>query len=133
MKHVLRGLICAVTITIMVTAGIGYSYSQPAPGKTAPAFKAKDIKGKTHDLSKMKDRSMLILYFFDVESRSSQEGMLDIDKLSRKYKGADMNIWGVTLSSEEEVQKFVNRVQTGFPVILDESGISDLYNAKSIL
>ena len=86
MKHLFRALIFVVTVAIMFIYGTDYSHSQPVPCKTAPDFKVKDTNGKTHDLSKMKGRSMVILYFFDVESKSSQEGMIDIDELSGNYR-----------------------------------------------
>ncbi len=42
-------------------------------------------------------------------------------------------IWGITMSSDENVTKFVNRIRPGFPVILDKSGVSKSYQATKIL
>lgn len=115
----------------IVTAGI--CYSQLPTGQHVPLFSLKDAKGKIYDLSDMKHQPMVIIYFFDVDSRPSQEGLLNIDQLSKQYKDADLMVWGVTRSSTNKVNKFITAVQPSFPVLIDSSGVSDLYHARLIL
>jgi tetratricopeptide (TPR) repeat protein len=133
MKPVLR-LFCSFFIAAMLgitTAGI--CYSQLPAGQHVPLFSLKDVKGKIYDLSNMKNQPMVIIYFFDVDSRPSQEGLLNIDQLSKQYKDADLMVWGVTRSSTNKVNKFIAAVQPSFPVLIDSFGVSDLYHARLIL
>ena len=133
MRPISRLLTSVATVMALIMSGTSVGYSQITPGQTAPVFSLKDVNGRTHDLSLMKDQSMMILYFFDVESRPSQEGLLSLDQLAKRYKDANLTTWGITLSPEEKVANFVARSNPRFPVLLDKSGVSDLYQARLIL
>jgi tetratricopeptide (TPR) repeat protein len=76
---------------------------------------------------------MVIIYFFDVESKPSLDGLMSIDDLSRQYKNADLTVWGITASPKEKVAEFIAQTQSMFPVLLDDVGVSDLYQARFIL
>jgi tetratricopeptide (TPR) repeat protein len=108
-------------------------YGQLSSGQMAPVFSLKDLKGQAYDLSQMKERPMIILYFFDVDSRPSQEGLLSLNQLAKQYKGTDLIVWAITLSPKEKVTKFVESSGLGFPVLQDLSKVSDLYQARQIL
>ena len=118
----------AVTIV-----GVGLCFGQLCTGKAVPLFSLKDIQGQTYDISGLKNQPMVIIYFFDAESRPSLEGLLNIDNLSKQYKNADLMVWGITCSQKEKVSTFIARTQPTFPVLLDTAGVSDLYQAKLIL
>jgi len=133
MKPVLR-LFCSFFIaSMLVITTAGLCYGQLSAGQHAPLFSLKDVKGKIYDLSNMKNQPMVIIYFFDVDSRPSQEGLLNIDQLSKQYKDADLMVWGVTRSSTNKVKKFMTTIRPSFPVLIDSSGVSDLYHARLIL
>lgn len=133
MKPVFR-LCCSFFIAAMLgIATAGICYSQLPAGQHVPLFSLKDVKGKIYDLSTMKYQPMVIIYFFDVDSRPSQEGLLNIDQLSKQYQDADLMVWGVTRSSKNKVNKFISTVRPSFPVLIDSSGVSDLYDARRIL
>jgi len=133
MRLVSRLLTSVAMVMTVIISGTNVGYGQITPGQTAPVFSLKDLKGGTHDLSLMKDQPMIILYFFDVESRPSQEGLLSLDQLAKRYEDVDLIVWGITLSSEKKVADFVARSNPGFPVLLDKSAVSDLYQARLIL
>jgi len=133
MRLVSKLVISAAILMAVTTNGIGFCHGQLTSGQTAPVFSLKDFKGNAYDLSQMKDHPMIILYFFDVESRPSQQGLLNIDQLSKQYKDADLMVWGVTRSSADKVNKFITTVQPSFPVLMDTSGVSELYHARLIL
>lgn len=126
-----------VLVVSMVTIGIlaltCLCYGQSTSGQTAPAFSLKDLKGQTFDLSQLKERPMAILYFFDVESRPSQEGLLSLNQLSQQYKGADLIVWAITASAREKASAFMKSTGLAFPVLFDGSGVSDLYKARQVL
>ncbi|MCK5229739.1 MAG: redoxin domain-containing protein, partial [Desulfobulbaceae bacterium] len=126
--------IFAAFMAAAIIIGVGpYSgQAEPLTGK-APAFSLKDVNGKTYDLSTMKDHQMIILYFFSADSRPSQEGLLNLIQLSAKYKNSDLKVICITRSPGEKVKQFIQTAGTVFPVLLDKSNVSDLYQAKLIL
>ena len=68
-----------VVIAMMgIMVGTGLCHAQITPDQVAPVFSLKDIKGEIYDLSTMKKNLMIILYFFDVDSRPSLEGLIDL-------------------------------------------------------
>ncbi|RJR20292.1 MAG: tetratricopeptide repeat protein [Nitrospiraceae bacterium] len=133
MKTILKTL----SIIIIVIAGLtlisSSCYSQISSGKQAELFSLKDSEGKTYDLSAMKKHPLLILYFFDVESRPSQEGLLSLDQLVKQYKGTSLNVWAITLSPKNRVSAFIKETGLNFPVLLDSSNVSKRYNAQTVL
>lgn len=125
----LKGLI--VLAVVLTMAGTGMA--QLKAGQQAPLFSLKDTSGKSHDLSDMKDQPMVVVYFFDVKSKSSQEGLLHLDKLSKKYKQNDLRVWGVTRSDKSQVNAFIKSNHLAFPVLLDQGKVADLFHARLIL
>jgi tetratricopeptide (TPR) repeat protein len=133
MKLLSRFLVFAVILTVVTVVGAGQSHGKLAPGQTAPAFSAKDLQDQPHDLSQMQARSMLILYFFDIESKPSQEGLLSLGQMTKQFKGTDLTVWAITLSPKEKVASFASGNNLVLPILLDKSGVSDLYDAQAIL
>ncbi|MGC9323814.1 MAG: tetratricopeptide repeat protein [Desulfomonilia bacterium] len=109
------------------------SFAQLNVGDVAPGFTLKDMQKTVYDLSALKDRPMVILYFFDAASRPSQEFMLTMDNLAKKYQQADLTVWGITRSPKETVEEFAKQAGPRFPILLDDAGVSDQYNARLIL
>lgn len=72
MRLVSKLAISVVMLMAVIMVGIGFCHAQLTSGQIAPVFSLEDFTGKTYDLSQMKDHPMIILYFFDVESRPSQ-------------------------------------------------------------
>jgi len=122
-----------ILLMVGVFGGSTLSHSQISSGQTAPTFSLKDLKSRAYDLSGMKDQPMLVLYFFDVDSRPSQEGLLSLHQLAKQYKQTEMTVWAITLSSREKLVKFVESTGIVFPVLQDGAKVSDLYQARQIL
>ena len=76
MKMPNRYLVSIVILLVVALTGVGQSQAKLAPGQTAPGFSAKDLQDKPHDLSQVQSRPMVVLYFFDIDSKPSQEGEL---------------------------------------------------------
>ena len=108
-------------------------YGKIIAGETAPVFSLKDADGKRRSLNSIKAKPMSILYFFDVESRPSQEGLFSLAQLAQKYKDLDLLVWGITQSPKKKVTTFVAQSKTGFPILLDTSNVSETYQAQTIL
>ena len=133
MRFVSRIFAYVLVVLVLTIVGSGLCFGQLSPGKAAPLFYLKDLQGKAYDLATIKDQPMAIIYFFDVESRPSLEGLLNIDELSKQYKDADLLVWGITSSPREKVADFVAHTKPSFPVLLDDAGVSYLYQARLIL
>ena len=131
MKCAKYGFTLFILVLILCMTGTGYSQVQE--GKQVPLFSLKGMDGKTYDLSQMKDRPMIIIYFFDAASRPSQESLLTMDNLAKKYQDADLRVWGITRSPKDSVADFVKKTNPAFPILLDDAAVSDAYQAKFIL
>lgn len=133
MKMPRRYLVFAAILLVVVLTGVERSEGKLAPGQTAPGFSAKDLQDKPYELAQLQNRPMVVLYFFDIDSKPSQEGLLSLGQMARQFTGADLTVWAVTLSPKEKVAAFAAGNSIAFPVLLDKSGISDLYDAHTIL
>ena len=122
---------CSLFLILFLLGGLlaAEAYCQLSSGQPAPVFSLKDVKGQDFDFSRMKERPLTVLYFFDAESKPSQEGLMSLNKLTKDHKGLDLAVWAITLSTKEKVNPFVSRSGLVFPVLLDGSGVSDSYRA----
>jgi len=131
--HIKLLTLFAIVVSWIITIS-SLGYGQIVSGQTAPVFSLKEVGGKNYDLGMMKANLMIILYFFDVESRPSIEDLLFLDKLAKRYVDADIKVWGITISSKDKVENFIDQNSIIFPILLDDNAVvSDLYNARFIL
>lgn len=133
MKKIIKRCIFSMMILVSIMLVSSVCYARISSGLPAPAFSLQDINGKTFDLSRMKQQPLTILYFFDVESRPSQEGLLSLQSLIKQYKEADLVVWAITVSNKEKVADFAKSTGIGFPILLDNSTVSNRYDAGMIL
>lgn len=117
----------------LVAATNGTVIAQLSPGQPTPLFVLKDSQGKAYELATMKDQPMVVVYFFDINSRPSQEGLLHLDQLAKTYAESDLVVWGVTQSDSGTVKKFLAQSNIGFPVLIDKGNVSDAYSARLVL
>jgi tetratricopeptide (TPR) repeat protein/peroxiredoxin len=99
----------------------------------APDFTLKDLHGVEHRLSALKDRPMVMLYFFDAASKPSHSGLAALDRLCAKYGHSDLTVWAVTRSSRQQIDRFVSDSPIGFPILMDTGPVSKDYQADRIL
>ena len=125
---VMRLLTTATVLLFSVTTG----HAQLTSGQAAPLFSLKDMNGRTFDLAAKKDKQLTILYFFDVNSRPSQEGLFSLNQLARQY-AADLSVSAITTSPRDKVAQFGSSTGLLFPLILDTGNVSTLYHAKLVL
>lgn len=133
MKNIKKiNLFLMVIITCLIFMN-NICYGQINIGQKAHMFSLKDSQGMPYDLSTMKDKPIMMLYFFDAESRPSQEGLLSLNHLTTQYHEADLIVWAITLSDMKSISSFVINSGINLPVLLDNSNTSKLYNAEVIL
>ena len=132
MNRIARISICLVLVLVISGAGAQLVHALEQ-GRAVTVFSLQDIQGKKYDLSGMKNTPMVVLYFFDAQSRPSQEGLLNLDQLAKKYRDAKLVVWGITRSPKDKVADFVSKTKPSFPILLDSSNVSEMYNAYLIL
>ncbi len=133
MHTMIRIVFFLVLLVIGLQFGSGTLHAQFNPGDEAPLFTLEDVYGRSHKLSAAKDNSLVILYFFDTESSTSQDGLLSLNKVVKQFPAADLLIWGITTSSSSSVSDFIVAHDAGFPVMIDTKGVSAQYDAEVIL
>ena len=131
MKRIPYWILASLSVA-WLTVAAGHA-AQPGVGQAAPLFTLKDTQGKAYRLVDMKDQPLLIIYFFDVNSRPSQEGLMNLDQLAKTYKDSNLSVWGVTRSDQEQVKAFMGRSKMDFPILVDSGPVSDLYAARMVL
>lgn len=129
MKKIVYCLMAALTLGLSAPSP---SFAEVVPGAVAPGFDLKDINGKSYALEQSKASPLTVIYFFDVDSRSSQEGLLSINQLLASTK-SDLKIFAITGSPREKVAQFVKGNKLSFPVLLDSGPVRTEYKAKQIL
>ena len=130
MNGIMRIISCLVIVLALSAVPVCHALT---PGQAAGVFSLSDVSGKKYDLATVKREPMVVLYFFDALSRPSQEGLLNLDQLSKKYRNADLKVWGITRSSKAQVADFLAKTKPAFPILMDSGTVSDQYQARAIL
>ena len=99
----------------------------------APDFTLKDSSGKVYELAGLQSQPMVMLYFFDPQSKPSHGGLITLDQLCAKYARTDLVVWAITCSSRDKVKDFIARNKVDFPVLIDDGTVSKSYQAERIL
>jgi tetratricopeptide (TPR) repeat protein len=123
----------AVLAAALAAAGSPADGQQLAAGQPAPGFSLTALDGKAYDLSMLKTSPMAILYFFDADSKPSQEGLISLDRLARQHADAGMTAWAVTRSPRPKAAEWAARNRVGIPVLLDTTDASERYRARLVL
>lgn len=99
----------------------------------AADFTLEDLDGRPHQLSSLLNHPMVMLYFFDADSKPSHAGLITLDQLCAQYRNADLVVWAITRSGREKVKRFIRQNPIGFPILLDTGPVSKNYQADRIL
>jgi tetratricopeptide (TPR) repeat protein len=133
MKPLTFRICIGLTVLLVALTVPGMGCAQLKTGQAAPLFVLKDTQGDSYELVGMQYQPMVIIYFFDVNSRPSQEGLLHLDGLAKTYRESDLVVWGVTRSDKSKVTQFLSRSKLSFPVLIDRGKVSDVYAARIVL
>lgn len=122
-----------LSVFLLVLVCFGSALGAVGVGQKAASFSLPDTQGHRLDLSKVKNTSMTVLYFFDAGSQASQEGLLMLDTMLSQYADKQLAIWGITRSSQADVLAFARKAKLRFPLLLDNGEVSRQYDARMIL
>lgn len=132
MRNTIKKCGLMVVALALFLSSAATAHAQLMPGQAAPVFALKDINGKLFDLAGVKQQPLTILYFFDITSRPSQEGLFSLNQLARQHKG-ELVVWAVTSSSREKVAQFASSAGLVFPIIPSATQAMGLYHAQRVL
>ena len=133
MRSLAKTIVSLIALIAVIMAVSSPVCGQFVPGQKAPVFELADISGKRYNLAAMESHPMTILYFFDVASRPSQEGLLALDDLAKRHADANLKVWAITRSAKDKVMEFVSKSHIDYPFLLNSSKVSDLYQARFVL
>ncbi|MEW6486365.1 MAG: tetratricopeptide repeat protein [Thermodesulfobacteriota bacterium] len=122
-----------IAALVLVTAFGAPGLAKPLPGHEAPQFVLKDLKGQIFDLRSAEELPLLVLWFFDVDSRPSQEGLVTLDRLAKTFPPGALAVWGITTSPAAAAAQSAAAAGLSFPILLDEGAVSERYGAEIVL
>ena len=95
---------------------------QLSPGDQAPAFEAVDEAGETHNLQTYLDAGKtVILYFYPKDSTPGcTTQACDFRDNMARFTGEDHVVLGVSKDSGKSHQRFVEKQELNFPLLVDE-------------
>ena len=129
-RRIWGGIVLCLVLQLCICTG---AHGAALTDKPAPDFSLIDAYGYAHQLSLLKDSTMVMLYFFDADSKPSQSGLVALDRLSTTYPRAELVVWAVTRSSKAKVHQFLSHTPLEFPILLDNGTVSKRYQAERIL
>jgi tetratricopeptide (TPR) repeat protein/peroxiredoxin len=124
---------CCQVAVLMLLAWSWPACSAALVGASAPDFTLNDINGTPHELASLKSHPMVVLYFFDADSKPSHGGLITLDQLCAQYRHADLVVWAITGSSRDKIDRFVAQSPISFPILMDTGLVSKSYQADRIL
>jgi peroxiredoxin/Tfp pilus assembly protein PilF len=127
----IRGAVKIIILVLML--GINPLVALALTGEPAPDFGLTGVDGKVYTLSSLKDRPMVMLYFFAVDSKPSHSGLKALDQLCGQYRDSDLQVLAITRSSRARVERFLSHTPIEFPVLLDTGRVSKRYGADRIV
>jgi peroxiredoxin len=110
----------------------GGAAAELRPTSAAPRFALNDLHGSLVEVKSLHGKRLLVLYFFDVESRPSLEGLGALDLLARQHPG-ELAVYGVSSSPPELIRRYVTEHHISIPQLLDTNRVRDLYGARQVL
>lgn len=108
----------------------------PNIGEAAPNFDLKTLDGTTVKLSDLKGKNVIV-NFWATWCGPCRDEMPDLEKFYQEYKGKDLEIIAINLTSyehnEDNIGAFVETFELSFPVLLDKDGaMYDQYQVYNV-
>jgi thiol-disulfide isomerase/thioredoxin len=92
---------------------------KPWPGGPTPGLELADLQGKRHSLADYRGKVVLI-NFWATWCEPCREEMPSIERLRSSLEGRPFAVLAVNLAEpESRIQKFLDTVPLGFPILLD--------------
>src|SRR6185503_11483525 len=121
-----------VGMILMGAVGLTSAAEVPKVGDKAPLIEGKDQEGKTWKLADEIGKKAVLLYFYpkDDTPGCTKEACGFRDRIG-DLKKDNVEVVGVSFDSAESHQKFIEKYNLNFPLLVDTDGkIAQAYGAK---
>jgi peroxiredoxin len=130
------------TVILLLLAGaLGYTFytnffsskERVAVGDEAPDFVLSDLNGNTHQLSDYRGKGVF-LNFWGTYCKPCEKEMPYMNNLYKEYKNQGVEIIAVNVGeSKLAVEKFVEKYQLHFPIVIDKDNqVLEAYDISPI-
>jgi peroxiredoxin len=113
-------------------AAPGSAHALLQPDAPAPRFSLNNINGGQVQVNNLDGKQLLVLFFFDVESRPSLECLNAMDLLARQHP-SELVVYGISSSPPDLIRRYVREHNLTIQVLHDTARVRDLYHARQIL
>ena len=98
------------------------------PGKKAPDFSLNDQNGKTHKLSALAGRPVVLYFYPKDDTPGCTKESCDFRDNLPKFKASKAAVFGVSILDEASKAKFAAKFNLTFPLLADEDhAVADKY------
>ena len=98
-------------------------------GTKATDFNLKDLKGKTHLLSELKGK-VVVLNFWFVECKPCIMEMPELNQLVEEFKEKNIVFLAIALNDKKELKKFLKTTDFNYKVVANGQTSADSYGVK---
>jgi peroxiredoxin len=98
-------------------------------GTKATDFNLKDLKGKTHLLSELKGK-VVVLNFWFVECKPCIMEMPELNELVEEFKEKNIVFLAIALNDKKELKKFLKTTDFNYKVVANGQTSADSYGVK---
>ena len=98
-------------------------------GTKATDFNLKDLKGKTHILSELKGK-VVVLNFWFVECKPCIMEMPELNQLVEEFKEKNIVFLAIALNDKKELKKFLKTTDFNYKVVANGQTSADSYGVK---
>ena len=98
-------------------------------GTKATDFNLKDLKGKTHILSELKGK-VVVLNFWFVECKPCIMEMPELNELVEEFKEKNIVFLAIALNDKKELKKFLKTTDFNYKVVANGQSSADSYGVK---
>lgn len=108
--------------------------SNIVPGNVAPGFSLKSAEGKEFSLGTALLRGPVVLSFFKVSCPVCKFTFPFLERLYKRYGGADVSFVGVSQDNTSASHDFAHEFGVTFPILIDDAGypVSNAYGLTSV-
>jgi len=94
------------------------------PGQPVPRFSLNDIHGRLVEVNGLHGKQLLVLYFFDISSSSSRQGLEELDRLARPYR-SELVVYGISSSPQKEISSYISKHNITIQVLQANSKVAN--------
>jgi peroxiredoxin len=98
-------------------------------GTKATDFNLKDLKGKTHLLSELKGK-VVVLNFWFVECKPCIMEMPELNQLVEEFKEKNIVFLAIALNDKKQLKKFLKTTDFNYKVVANGQSSADSYGVK---